>query len=115
MRNVLTAAKALADTLEDSPEYREYIAAREILRSAPDMAKQVETYERDHMEYQTRRASKNINEPDTERLLSVRYSDLMLNKKTRNFLEAEGQLLDLINQVNGILENVYEKILNISI
>jgi len=107
--DALEAANALAEAMLGSAEYREYIKARDLLRTDSRLNLKTEEYKTANMECRLDASESNY-DSDAETMLSATYSDLMLNELSRNYLLAEERLYGLINRVHGILGEAYGEI-----
>jgi len=107
--DVLLQAERLAGIFRKSPEFSAYVSAKSAVLSDPGLARRLAEYKNAIFDYKTRAVSGAAAAPDfdEERVLSVAYSDLLMNERAREFLEREEAVFGLVNGVSEILGEVW--------
>jgi cell fate (sporulation/competence/biofilm development) regulator YlbF (YheA/YmcA/DUF963 family) len=108
MDKILEQANFLSNLIKDSNEYSEYNKYKDIINNRVDLKDKLKELKKIELEIYLNKVNGTDINFDEEKKLSHRFSELLIVDETRNFLESEKNLLEIITKTQSIISDTFE-------
>lgn len=106
MDEIMELTHKLCTAVKEYKVYKEYLSAKENIKSDKELSARIEEFKRRHLTYVTNKAN-NIYSFDEERYLSQEYYKILLNKDAEIYFENGLVLIDLMNKILDKITKAY--------
>lgn len=108
MEDVFFNTKVLSDSILNSEGYKNYIEAKNTLEQNQELFNIVKQYKITELQNKLNELQQSVNTFETEKYMSKKYNDLILNDIIRDFLYKEKFFLNMFSKVCQMLSEDLE-------
>lgn len=108
MDDMLSLAGTIANKLKNSDMYKQYISAKHTVNSNPELKSSIEKFKRANFDYQHKIMNNKTPSFEEEKEISSIYWSLMRNNDTKNYIESEKKLVELLDKIYNIIGSACE-------
>lgn len=108
MDDMLSLAETIADKLKESDMYKQYISAKHTVNSNPGLKSSIEKFKKANFDYHHKIMNNESPSFDEEKEISSIYWSLMRNDDTKNYIESEKKLVELLDKIYNVIGGACE-------
>jgi cell fate (sporulation/competence/biofilm development) regulator YlbF (YheA/YmcA/DUF963 family) len=105
LNKIIKAAEALADSFNNSKEFKLFLELKEQIESNAQLKNKIGEFKKMSFSFEAKKTQGIETDFEEEKLIGRMYADVIMTDVGRQYIDAENTLFDMLSSVHNIMDN----------